>query len=178
MNAQSFRFLRGGPTNWGYVLILIIFTILAAVGILGYSRYIFEEIASISQLPEIERLKKATVNEQKLAKDTVSGYVNAMMSRSRENVLPYLTGEVKEQVQKWPAFFGTSNPYLGSFEILSSIKLNATKFKFIVREYQEYTGEGIIGYNDETLIVTRVEDKYFISSIKTGGYVDIKETLK
>lgn len=57
MNAYSFRLLKGSPTNWGYILILIIFTILVAVGILGYSRYVFKEIASLSELPEIEKLK-------------------------------------------------------------------------------------------------------------------------
>lgn len=54
MNTQSFRYLKGGPTNWGYVLILIIVIIFVAGGILGYSRYVFEEIASLSKFPEIE----------------------------------------------------------------------------------------------------------------------------
>ncbi len=58
MDAYSFRLLKGGRTSWGYVLILIIFTILVAVGILGYSKYIINEITSLSQFPEIERQRK------------------------------------------------------------------------------------------------------------------------
>lgn len=63
MNSQSYRFLRGGPTNWGYVLILMILTILVAGGILGYSRYIFNEMVSLTRFPEIE-IKKRVVSEE------------------------------------------------------------------------------------------------------------------
>lgn len=62
MNAYSFRLLKGSPTNWGYILILIIFTILVAVGILGYSRYVINEIVSLSQFPEIEKFQGKTAN--------------------------------------------------------------------------------------------------------------------
>ena len=54
MNSQGYRFLRGGPTNWGYVLVLMILTILVAGAILGYSKYVFEEISLLSKFPEIE----------------------------------------------------------------------------------------------------------------------------
>ena len=63
MDSQSFRFLKGGPTKWGYVLILIIFTILVGGGILDYSRYIFEEITSLSQFPEI-KIREKVVKEE------------------------------------------------------------------------------------------------------------------
>jgi len=54
MQVQSFRFLKGGPTSWGYIIILIIITFIAAGGVLGYARYVFEELNTISQSPLIE----------------------------------------------------------------------------------------------------------------------------
>ena len=166
-------FLTKGKTNWKYILIVFVLAVIVGGGILGWQWWMAKEEI---KMPEIKVPEEVTVDEQKLAEDTVKGYVNALMSRSRDNVLPYLTGEAKEKVQKRPPFFGISNPHLGSFEILSSKKLDTNEFEFIVREYDEYTGYGIIGYNDETLIVTKVGKKYLISSTKTGEYVDIKET--
>ena len=61
MNGQSFRYLKGGPTNWGYVLILMFVTLLIAGGILSYSRYVFNEIVFLSQFPEIEMEKPEKV---------------------------------------------------------------------------------------------------------------------
>lgn len=58
MNWESYHFLKGGPTNWGYVVILIVITFLVAGGVLSYAKYVFEEIASLSQFPEIEIRKK------------------------------------------------------------------------------------------------------------------------
>lgn len=57
MNAQSFRYLRGGSTNWGYIVVLIIITFLVAGGIFGYAKYVFEQISALSQMPEIEMEK-------------------------------------------------------------------------------------------------------------------------
>ena len=151
------------------ILIVVVLTVLVGGGILSWQYFgVPKEKAKI---PE-----EASVDEQKLAEDAVKGYINALMSRYRDNVLPYLTGEAKEKVQKLDISFGTSNPHLGSFEILNSRKLDKNEFELMVREYQEYTGEGIMGYNDETLNVIKVGEKYLISSIKTGAYVDIKET--
>ena len=65
MNSQGYRFLRGGPTNWGYVLVLMILTILVAGAILGYSKYVFEEMTPLSKLPEItisKKIKDETAN--------------------------------------------------------------------------------------------------------------------
>lgn len=126
---------------------------------------------SYEEIPE-----EVIMDKQKLAEDIVEGYVKALMSRNREEVLLYLTGEARERVQKWPIFFGNSNPYLGSFDILGIKKLDSTEFEFVVREYEEYTGEGIIGYKDETIIVAEVNGKYLINTIKTGAYVDISNT--
>jgi len=160
-------FLTQGKTNWKYILIVLVLAIIVGGGVLSYYRWI-----------GIPKIKPPPVKEQRLAEETVKGYVNALMTRTRDNVLPYLTGEAKEEVQKWPVTFGTSNPHLESFEIISSKKLDTTEFEFVVREYQEYTGEGVIGYNDETLVVIKVNDKYLISSIKAGEYVDLKGTNK
>jgi hypothetical protein len=169
-------FLTKGKTNWKYILIVVILTLIVGGGILGYLRYFEKEIVSLTKFPEIKKPREVS-SEEELAKETVNGYVKALMSRQRDNVIPYLTGEAKMKIQKWPPIFGTSNPHLGSFEILSIKKLGANKFEFLVREYQEYTGEGIIGYNDEALTVEKTNGKYLISKIETGEYVDIKETV-
>jgi hypothetical protein len=60
MQSQSFRFLKGGPTSWGYVVVLIIITLLVAGGILGYAKYIFEEMSHLSEslITEIELEEK------------------------------------------------------------------------------------------------------------------------
>jgi hypothetical protein len=168
--------LTKGKTNWKYILIVVILSILVGGGILVYLRYFEKEIVSISQFPEIKKPIEVSMEEQELAKEAVNGYVKALISRQKDNVLPYLTGEAKKKVQEWPPIFGTSNPHLGSFEILSIKKLDTIKFEFIVREYQEYTGEGIIGYNDETLIVEKINGRYLISKIETSEYINIKET--
>jgi len=59
---STYIFLKGGPTNWGYVLILIIVTILVGSGIFGYSRYVFEEITSLSQFLETGKFPPKTAN--------------------------------------------------------------------------------------------------------------------
>jgi hypothetical protein len=168
-------FLTKRKTNWKYILVVAILAIIVGGGILAYLRYFEREILSFTQFSEIKKTREVSIEEE-LAKETVNGYAKALMSRQKDNVLPYLTGEAKKKIQEWPPIFGTSNPHLGSFEILSTKKLDTTKFEFVVREYQEYTGEGIIGYNDETLTVEKINGKYLISKIETGEYVDIKET--
>jgi len=111
-------FLTQGKTNWKYILIVLVLAIIVGGGVLSYYRWI-----------GIPKIKPPPVKEQRLAEETVKGYVNALMTRTRDNVLPYLTGEAKEEVQKWPVTFGTSNPHLESFEIISSKKLDTTEFE-------------------------------------------------
>jgi hypothetical protein len=157
-------FSERSKINLRYIIIVVILAIIISGGVLSYQKWF-----------KFPKTKPPVIEEENLAKDAVNGYVKALMTRQRDAVLPYLTGEAKEKVQKWPPTFGTSNPHLGSFEIINSKKLDTTEFEFVVREYQEYTGEGVIGYNDETLILTKVGDRYLISSIQTGEYVAIKE---
>lgn len=114
-------------------------------------------------------------SEEEAAMRTVIHYAEALRSRSRDQLLPYLTGEAKQQVAQWPAFFGISNPHLGSFEILHVTRVSDTQFEFLVRQYEEYTGYGRVGYYDEALVVVRSGGSYFISSIRASKYVDMEQ---
>ena len=143
----------------------------------GIAELIFKDNENKIILFSYREIQKETdIDEQKLAENTINKYVKALMSGSREEVIPYLFGEAKIQFQKKPLFFGTSNPYLGSFEILNMKKLDNSDFEYLVREYEEYeeySEKRIIGYKDETLILGESEGKYLIKSIKTGPYIDI-----
>lgn len=152
------------------VAISVILVAVILVG--GFALWQYLEIEEENKLPDIKFSQKETVNaDYKLAENTIEGYIEALMSRERDNVLSYLSGEAKEEVSEWPESFGTSNPHLKSFEILSIRELAGDEFEFMVREYQEYTGQGIVGHIDETLILTKVDGEYLISSIETGEYV-------
>jgi len=167
MNKQNTSFWNKGISTPVGIFVIALTATIAGGGILAYQYW---------WLPEKEIETPEGKISEEITSDIVNKYVESLITRSTQNVIQYLTGEAKEQfIERWPVSFGTSNPRLVSFEILSTKKLNDNEFKFIVREYQEYTGEGIIGYNDETLIVTKVGDKYLIASIETGEYVDISE---
>jgi len=115
----------------------------------------------------------APPDEEELATNTVINFAKALRSRSRDRMLPYLAGKAKAIVAQWPDVFGISNPHLGSFEILHITRLSDTTFEFIVRQYEEYTGYGIVGYYDITLLVEKIGNSYFISSMQWGDYVDL-----
>jgi hypothetical protein len=74
--------------------------------------------------------------EDKLAKEVVLGYGKALMSRIRDNLFPYVAGELKKEIEKWPPIFGVSNPHLEGIEIVHLKKLNSNEFEAKIRLYQ------------------------------------------
>ena len=69
---------------------------------------------------------------------------------------------------------GTSNPHFADFEILEREKLNDSQFRFKVRIYEEYTGQGRVGYFDETLtVIKRERNKYLIDSVERSEYTNL-----
>ena len=69
---------------------------------------------------------------------------------------------------------GLSNPHFADFEILEREKLNNSQFRFKIRIYEEYTGEGRVGYFDETLtVIKRERNKHLIDSVERGEYTNL-----
>jgi|GEM_PF-5343571 len=156
----ALKFLDAGDVNNDEVLELIFKDNQSKLIILSYE--------------EIE--EETIIEDQKMIEETINGYISGLMKGSREKIIVYLSGDAKIEFQKKPLFFGTSNPYLGSFEILNMKKLDNSDFECLVREYEEYeeySEKRIIGYKDETLILGKSEGKYLIKSIETGSYIDI-----
>lgn len=167
MNNQAFsKFNKGAIRAWIPTIVGVIIVLLVGGGILAW-QYL--------TVQKEEKPPTVTTDGQKLAEEAVRGYENALKSRVRDDVLPYTTGELQEEVQGWLPQFETSNPHPGGCEILNSKKLSDTEFEVRARHFEEYTGGGIIGYSDNTYFVKKIGDKYFISSIEHGEYIDLLE---
>ena len=112
--------------------------------------------------------------EERIAESTVVGFMNARLQRNADMASFWLSNNAKLQYsQPGLTLIGTSNPHFESFEILEIDKLSSTQFEFKVRIYEEYTGEGRIGYFDENLIVNKINDKYLIDSVERGEYINL-----
>lgn len=156
-------------TGFAPVIVVLIVVVLLTGGILVWRYFGYQG----KKPPEVTKPPEITIDEQKLAEKVVEEYENALKTRRTENVLLYTTGRLKEEVQGWPPVFGLSNPHPGGSEILRIIKLNDAEFEVIARHIEEYTGQGIISYTENTYIVNKIGNKYLVSSIEYGEPVDI-----
>jgi len=149
------------------ILIICVFGILMfSIGIL---------VADFVNAPPIPVADNPLINSDR-AKTTVGAFLSARIQRNQLKSEEFLTDNAKEQYsQPGLTLIGTSNPYFAGFDIGRTEKLDSAQFKFKVRIYEEYTGEGIIGYFDETLIVIKSGDKYLIDSVDRGEYVNYKQ---
>ena len=112
--------------------------------------------------------------EQRLAESSVIAFMKSRLQRDGEMALSWLTEKAKQQyAQPDLTLVGTSNPHFASYKTLKVEKLDSIQFKFKVRIYEEYTGQGRVGYFDETLIVIKSESKYLIDSFERGEYTDL-----
>ena len=112
--------------------------------------------------------------EERLAESAVVAFMKARIQRDQEFALSWLTDNAKQQyTQPSLTLIGTFNPHFADFEILEREKLNDSQFRFKVRIYEEYTGQGRVGYFDETLIVIKTEDKYLIDSFERSQYANL-----
>lgn len=122
--------------------------------------------------------------EERLAESAVVAFMDARLQRDEELALSWLTNNAKAQyvsIVKPPysedrnklSLLGTSNPYFADFEILERKKLSNDQFRFKVRIYEDYTGQGRVGFFDETLIVIKSEDKYLIDSVERSEYINL-----
>ena len=135
------------------LLIGIIISLIAAVGV-GYG--IFKNhIATTSSIVTVEEFMKARIE------------------KNMEKASSFLTDNAKTQYSSGKlTLVGVSNPHFADFKILETKKLNATQFRFKVRIDEEYTGQGKVGYFDETLTVIKKEDRYLIDSVERGEYTN------
>jgi len=119
--------------------------------------------------------EKCILFEESSADSAVVAFMEARIQRDRELALSWLTDNAKQQyAQPSLTLIGTSNPHFADFEILERNKLDDAQFKFKVRIYEEYTGQGRIGYFDETLTVIKMErNKHLIDSVERGEYTNL-----
>ena len=168
------KFNKGTIQVWFPTIVGTIIVLLIGGGILAWQYFGYQE----KKQPEIVKPPETTIDEQKLAEKVVKEYENALKTRRRDNVLPYTTGKLKEEIQEWLPVFGMSNPHPGGCEILSSKKLNDTEFEVIARHIEEYNGQGITSYTENTYTVNKIGDKFLISSIEYGKPVEIASLVK
>ncbi len=108
-------------------------------------------------------------DEKEFARQIIEKFMIARIQKNQPFAESFLTDNAKERylVRSDPyLIIGLSNPHLTSYEILETEKLDSTQFKFKVRIYEAYTGEGIIDYFDETLIVIKKDDQYMVDSME------------
>jgi len=113
--------------------------------------------------------------EERLAESAVVAFMEARLQRDEELALSWLTDNAGGQYLSRSdlPLTGLSNPHFAEFEILEREELNDTQFRFRVRIYEEYTGQGKVGFFDETLTVIKSGDKYLIDSFERGEYTNL-----
>ena len=119
--------------------------------------------------------KTQKLTEEKLVESMVTEFMKARLERNQEKALTWITNNAKEQylLRSDLPLIGLSNPHFADFEILETEKLDSNQFTFKVRIYEEYTGQGRVGYFDETLTVVKSEDKYLIGSFERSEYTNL-----
>ena len=124
----------------------------------------FNEVHSKKECYSIAERSK----EEGLAESAVVAFMEARIQRDYGGALIWLTDNASGQYLSRSdlSLTGLSNPHFADFQILEKEKLETTQFRFKVRIYEEYTGEGIIGYFDETLIVIKINENYIINSLE------------
>lgn len=113
--------------------------------------------------------------EQKMAESTVVAFMEARIQRDQGLALSWLTdnGEGGYLLRSDRPLAGLSNPHFADFEILEREQLGNNQFSFKVRIYEDYTGQGRVGYFDETLTVIKEKKKYLIDSVELNQYTDL-----
>jgi len=107
------------------------------------------------------------------ARATVEEFMKARIERNMEKASSFLTDNAKKQYSSGKlTLLGVSNPHFVDFKILEIKKLSDTQFRFKVRIDEGYTGQGKVGYFDETLTVVKKKGRYLIDSVKRGEYTN------
>jgi hypothetical protein len=115
--------------------------------------------------------------EERLAESAVVAFMEARIQRDQELALSWLTdnGEGEYLLRSDRPLTGLSNPHFADFEISEREQLGNNQFSFKLRIYEDYTGQGRVGYFDENLTVIKEKERYLIDSAEISQYVNIKE---
>ncbi len=115
--------------------------------------------------------------EERLAESAVVAFMEARLQRDEELALSWITENAREQYLFLSelSLVGLSNPHFADFEILKREQLNDSQFIFRVRIYEEYTGQGKVGFFDETLTVIKSGDKHLIDSVERSQYTNLTD---
>lgn len=152
----------------GFANIILIIVIIILAGVVGYFVLV--------QKPETPPVTQTPSLNETAIEEVIIGFLKAKQSRNFENVKPFLSSDFAKTIDPI-GFAGTNNPHTGRFEI-QDIKLlpNGKTYEANTRVYQEYTGEGDIGYNDNRYYVKPFGDRYLIDNIEYGEYVELAST--
>ncbi len=108
-------------------------------------------------------------------KAIVVNYLEAQQKRDFESAEPLLSRQLKETLTL-QSFIGTSNPHMGRFEIKETELLTEEKaYRVKARLYQEYTGQGEIGYQENDYYLKLFGNDYLIDEIKYGEYINLSQ---
>jgi hypothetical protein len=80
-------FLTKGKTNWKYILVVLILSMIVGLGIFGYLRYFKREISFLTQFPKIKKLKK-TLKESETAIPKNVEVTNELVNKIIDKVVP------------------------------------------------------------------------------------------
>lgn len=119
--------------------------------------------------------EKCVLFEERSADAAVVAFMDARIQRDEELALSWLTNNAKEQYffLSELSLVGLSNPHFADFEIFEREELNDVQVKIRVRIYEEYTGQGEVGFFDEILTVIKSGDKYLMDSVERSQYTDL-----
>lgn len=123
--------------------------------------------------PSAEPSPEPTQFGAKTAEEAVIGFLNAEKGKDFEKATQFISSEFARTID-YREFGGLSNPHISRFEIQGTKLFPDGKTHEVgARVYQEYTGEGDIGYNDNRYYVKLFGDRYLIDSIEYGEYVEL-----
>ena len=116
-------------------------------------------------------------NEEKDAAETVlKSYLEELKAKDKMELISYFSDDAKTAVKNLSGYYDSKNVHLDNFEILKVEKTGNKQFAFTVREFQRDLKYGIVGYFDNKYTLLKSEDKYLLSAVELGEYVDTGET--
>jgi len=158
-------------------IVIILSVVIVAGGIATWQMWPREEAPTPSSTADSASITTSTPSADETAvKEVVTEFLKAKQSRSFEEAKPFLTPEFAKTID--PVMFaGTSNPHMGQFEI-QGIQLlsDGETYQVKARIYSEYTGQGVIGYQDNNYYLQPFDCSYRINRIEFGEYINLDET--
>jgi hypothetical protein len=122
----------------------------------------------------LDNNEKLSISEEDF-KEIVINFLKAKQERDFEEAKLFLSPELAKGMSQQD-FVGTSNPRMGRFEIIKIEMIPSEEAcKVVARTYQEYTGEGEIGYSDDSYYLRLFNGKYLIGEIEQGEYVSLED---